>query len=96
MFGGVGRAILVCTKGISKLLKIMVSSFIVQCFLRYYYRDVHIECVWWMVLPKVYLVLMVLLVLHMLLRPLVCVLLHVCPEKVLCMVCDSDTICCQE
>ena len=66
----------------------------VQCFLHYYYHGVHIECVWWMVPPKVYLVLVVLLILHKLSNPLECVLLHVCLEKVLCMVCDFDTIYC--
>ena len=66
----------------------------IQCFLHYYYYDVHIECVWWMVLPEVYLVLVVLLVLHMLSCPLVCMLLGEYLERVLCMVCDFDTICC--
>ena len=67
-----------------------------QCFLHYYYYDVYIECVWWIVLPKVYLVLVILLILHMLLYPLVCVLLHECLEKVLYMVHGFDTNCCQE
>ena len=68
----------------------------VLCFLCYYYCDVHIECVWWMVPLEVYSSLLVLLVLRMLLYLLVCMLLHVCLEKDLCMVCDFGTICCQE
>ena len=49
-----------------------------------------------MVPPEVYSLLLVMLNFHMLLYPLVCVLLHVCLEKILCVVCDFDTICCQE
>ena len=66
----------------------------VQCFLCYYYRDVHIRFVWWMVPLEVYSSLLVLLVLCMLLYLLLCVLLHVCLEKDLCVVCDFGTICC--
>ena len=67
----------------------------VQCFLHYYCCDVHIECVWWMALQEVYSILVVLLVLHILSCPLVCVQLHECLEKVLCMVCGFDIICYQ-
>ena len=67
----------------------------VHCFLHYYCCDVHIKCVWWMVLSEVYSILVVLLVLHILSCPLICVLLYEGLEKVICMVCGLDTICYQ-
>ena len=67
----------------------------VRCFLCYYYCDLHIGCVSRLILLWVYSSLLVLLVLRMLLCLLGCVLLHVCLERGLCVVCDFGTICCQ-
>ena len=76
--------------------KLWLLYLFVQCFLCYYYYDVHIGCVLWMVPFEVYSSLLVLLVLRMLLYLLVCVLLHVSLEKDLRVMCGFDTICYQE